>query len=124
MPRLLPLAFALFIPALAGCGGGDTAGTGVLGGEDERKIANLISEFNEVKGNQAKLKVLFADPPARPKDYEKREFTIPLGGVKVTGDTATAAVEVRQDDATLLGSREWTFAKAGGQWKIKSAPLP
>ncbi len=121
MPRL---PAALLIALAAGCGGGSVAMPD-YGSEDGLKLAQLVSSFEDAKGDPAKFKKFFADaPPPNRKDYEKFVYEVAAGSPKVTGDAATAMVNVRLDsDNSVVATAEWTFSKVGDSWKIKAAPL-
>lgn len=47
------------------------------------------------------------------------------GDPQVSGDTATATVGFTSErKGEEVGEQQWTFAQVGGEWKIKTAPLP
>ena len=96
------------------------------GSEDGLKIAQMVSEFNEAKADQAKFKKMFAGSPSADwKKYYPLAFEVAPGSPKVSGAEATAQVIVRKDaDNADVGTKEWSFIKEGDAWKIKSAPRP
>lgn len=124
MPRLCLLALLALVPA--GCGGGASAVPPPdYGSEDGRKIAEFVSRLDDARGDPARLRRLFAAPPANPRAYDRYLFSVQPGTVKVDGATATASVDVSAEaDGRPVGTREWAFARAGDGWKLTAAPLP
>ena len=120
---LIALIAGLSAVAPTGCGSSATPPPFDAGSEDGNQLAKLLDDFNEAKYSQAKLKPLFAGPlPAHWKKYDPYACQLD-GKPSVAGDAATAKVALRHDDGTQK-SAEWSFAKDGGQWKVKAAPLP
>jgi hypothetical protein len=107
----------------AGCGGGPSPPD--YGSEDGKQIARLVEELNEATSDEKRFRQAFAGPaPKDRKHFNAHLFDVD-GAPAVTGDSATARVKVRSDgEGKDRGTQEWTFVKEGGQWKIKSAPLP
>jgi hypothetical protein len=98
------------------------------GGEDGGKIARLVDDLNDDANTVPKLKAAFAagTPVGRKeaKAYPQYRFEM-KGNPSVTGDTATATIEVCRHSATEGGrDMQWTFVKEGDRWRIRSAPLP
>ncbi len=120
------IVFALVCAAAPlGCSGSSASVKGPnFGSEDGTKIAGLISEFDDAKARAAKFKKCFASPaPTTWKAYSNYMYDVE-GAPKVTGDTATATVKIRPDGVPGEPfTREWTFVKAGADWKLKDAPL-
>ncbi|MFO0798003.1 MAG: hypothetical protein U0804_11030 [Gemmataceae bacterium] len=124
MPRFALLTAVLLA---AGCAGSSSVPMPDYGSEEGLKIAQLVSEFNDTKGAPAKFKKAFAgDPPAAGlKAYERYVYEVEVGSPRVSGGTATATVRLlKEADNELVTTKEWTFAKVGDAWKIKTAPLP
>jgi hypothetical protein len=109
--------------ASIGCGS-DTSKPPSFGSEDGKAIAQLVSQFNEDKHEPNKLKKLFVGgkSPADWKQFDKYDFQLD-GNPKIEGDTATAILKKRDAANADAGSTTFTFAKDGGSWKIKTAPL-
>lgn len=122
--RLALLALASAALVAAGCGRGAVMPN--YGSEEGLQIAQFVSEFNDAKADRRKFHSAFADkPPTNWMEYEPYTYNVVVGSPKVSGDGATATVEVRKDaDYSLIDTKEWTFAKVGGKWKLKLAPLP
>lgn len=79
---------------------------------DEKQIVKFFTDDNKRKVGKAEYKKLTS-------------YTYAINGKPVvSGDTATANVKVIGKDGKEIGVKEWEFAKEGGKWKIKSAPLP
>jgi hypothetical protein len=63
-----------------------------------------------------------------PNEMQRRQFAQCMfiaRSARVSGDEATAKVEVRNratDES--IGEVEWTIVKEGAHWKLKDAPLP
>lgn len=112
--------------AAAGCGsGGDKSLGPSYGSEDGRQISMLVSLVNDDKSTAGTLKRHFAAGAAA--DYRKfpaYAFEV-KGNPVIAGDTATATVALRTEIGDKdAGEKEWAFVKAGGEWKVKAAPLP
>ena len=123
--RLAPLlALASAALLVAGCGRGVSMPN--YGSEEGLQLAQFVSDFNDAKADRRKFAQMFADKaPANWKEYYPYTYNVVPGSPKVSGDSATAAVEVRKDaDYSLIDTRDWTFVKVGGKWKLKLAPLP
>ncbi len=59
------------------------------------------------------------------KRYGQFSYWTDAGGPKISGDTATMMVTVRNEHTGEdAGKAEWTFVKEGSDWKVKLAPLP
>jgi hypothetical protein len=122
----LPLVLApLLLAAVLGCRGGASTKPLNMGSEDGQKIALVIEDMNDAKGDARKLTALFvpAAKPDAPKKFGPYAFYV-VGKPSVSGTTATCKVRIDRADGTQAGETEWSFEKAGDAWKIKSAPLP
>lgn len=125
---LLPVVFALS----AGCGGGSGGDMKPLdmGGEDGIKIATLVDDLNEAKGDAKKTGKLFASgaapAAADAKKIAAHSYYIATGTKPtVTGSEGTAKVSIHSDkESKEVGQKDWNFVKEGDAWKIKAAPLP
>jgi hypothetical protein len=110
---------------LCGCGSGSRDAADLT---EQIKVGQLVSSLEDVKKNPKLIGSWFAQGAA-PPDAELRKFakftTYKTDGLPtVSGDTATAKVNVLGPNDQILGTVEWTFVREGGHWKIKSAPLP
>lgn len=133
MTRLcLLLSAAVCVSALAGCGGGSSGEMKPLdmGGEDGTKIATLVEDVNEAKGDGKKLPRLFvkgAAPSAADAKKLAAHSVYVVTGTKptVTGSEGTVKVSIHSDkESKEIAQKDWTFVKEGDTWKIKAAPLP
>src|SRR5262245_26327550 len=108
---------------LSGCS--KTGAGPSYGGEEGRKIAQLVELVNDEKSTAPNLARLFVKGAA-PKDSRKYPlyYYEVSGNPTVSGDTATAMVKVKLEAGEETVEKEWSFAKEGEAWKIKSAPLP
>jgi hypothetical protein len=126
--RFFSFVLILLSGVVVGCSSTPPTGP-TYGSEDGRKISVLVSELNDVKSLPDRYKKLFATgvtlSPADRKKLDTIAYEV-KGSPTVTGDTATATIAMRSESASSadLGTKEWTFAKEGDQWKIKTAPLP
>ena len=121
VPGLLLLAASLFLP---GCGGGG----GTPGKESEAdQVAQAVREFQGATANPKWFAGAFAQGAAPAEAQRKRyvKHTYAPGSVSISGDTATIKIKVCDEKyEKVLSETEWTLVKEGGQWKLKSAPLP
>ena len=122
--RLLLLFFAAFL--LNGCGSRNNASA--YGGEDGKKIADLVGDFDDLMSKPKQFEEAFvagaAPKGAAAKKYVGHQFTL-VGTPTVSGDTGKATVAIEKTTTgTKLGEKSWEFAKVAGTWKIKDAPMP
>jgi hypothetical protein len=110
----------LLILVVQGCG---SPAPPSYGSEDGKKIALLIEDLNEKKGNTVESKKLFVSVPANLVRLGQFSFDV-KGSPSVTGTTATATLAVRTEGGEDKGQQQWTFEKVGENWRIKTAPLP
>jgi len=96
-----------------------------MGGEEGTKVAVLVEELNEVKGDAKKMEPFFVSNPsaADAKKFNTMSFYI-KSKPAINGTTATCNVQIEKQDGTPLGDSEWSFEKVADGWKIKSAPFP
>lgn len=123
---LTPAAVALALPL---SGGGERPSSSVPVSGDERLVSDVVENFNEARQDAKKSEKLFAKGamPAKVefKKYGQFSSWANAGGPKLSSDTASMTVAVRDEKTgNDAGHVEWTFAKEGSDWKIKSAPLP
>jgi hypothetical protein len=94
---------------------------------DQIQVGQFIASLDDVKKDPKLLAPWFA-AGAAPPAAELRKFAKYTcqadGRPTVTGDTATAKVKVLDANEHEVGQVEWTLVKEGGNWKLKSAPLP
>ena len=120
----LPFLLVVCLSCLSGCGS-STPGSVDMGGEDGTKVAVLVEELNELKGDAKKMADSFTSKPSAgdAKKFNTMTYYI-KGKPEIKGTTATCKVLVEKQDGTPLGELEWSFEKMADGWKIKSAPLP
>ncbi|MDW8244418.1 MAG: hypothetical protein RMJ88_14510 [Thermogemmata sp.] len=93
------------------------------GSEDGKKIALLIEDLNEKKASNRELRQLFDTPPQNLNLYDRYMYDI-QGNPAIQGDEARVTVAIRNDNDTVNTTKEWTFVRRQGTWKIQQAPLP
>jgi hypothetical protein len=96
-----------------------------MGGEDGKFVAELIEDLNDFKADDTNLASHFASTSGVPtsSDLSRFDFSI-VGKPSVNGDSATCKVRLDNSaDGTLVGEKDWSFKKVGGNWKIENAPL-
>ena len=121
--------FALLCAAVAllvGCGQPNNASS--YGGEDGKRIADVVGEFDELLQRPKQLEEAFvagaAPKGAAVRKYLGHQFTL-VGRPAVTGETGKATVAVEKSaTGAKLAEVTWEFAKVGGTWKLKEAPMP
>ena len=121
LKRLIPFAAMLLLPLwLAGCGGNPAV-------TKDQMLLGLVSSVQGAAREAGAFQWLFVAGEA-PKDAERARYTkysFEIKSSSVSGDAATITVVVRDlKDNKELGETEWTAAKVGNEWKLKSAPLP
>ena len=126
------LAVASLLTVLPGCGGSKpVANKSAELSEDQKAILSLVGSFADFSSSLPRLKTMYAKANA-PKaadvnKYKGCSFSI-LGEIVVSGDTATAPVEIiKTDEATGNSSppvtQTWKFTKEDGQWKLVESPV-
>lgn len=109
---------------LLGCGGG---GDGKPVETESDAVAQFIREFHGQTVNPTWFAATFAkgSAPAEAQRPRYTKHTYGPGKVTVSGDTATIRVKVCDERyEKVLSEQDWTVVKEGGQWKLKTAPLP
>lgn len=108
----------------AGCSS-NTPSSVDMGGVDGTKVAVVVEELNEAKGDDKKMAIMFVTKPtpADAKKFNQLSFYV-NGKPTISGATATCKVSIEKQDGTSQGVQEWTFEKVESNWKLKSAPLP
>lgn len=115
-------AVVLLVAVLEGCGGGQPEAT------HKDRLAGLVSGVADAAGQPDAFQALFVDgaapPDAERANYESYMYSVT--SAKISGDSATATVEVRRvADGQVLGTVQWAAARAeDGGWRLESAPLP
>ena len=96
-----------------------------MGGEEGTKVAVVVEDLNEAKGDAKKMSPLFLTKPsvADSKKFNELNFYV-SGKPSVSGSTASCKVSIEKQDGTSQGVQEWTLEKVGSSWKLKSSPLP
>ena len=96
-----------------------------MGGEEGTKVAVVVEDLNEAKGDDKKMSLLFATKPtaADAKKFNQMSFYV-AGKPTISDSNATCKVTIEKQDGTPVGVQEWSFEKSGDAWKIKSALLP
>lgn len=123
-------ALALFLAGwlasfVAGCGS-RTAPVDLSG--DEMAVRLLISGLPDDIDSKKIATELFVEG-AMPDDTTRKRMAalmfMPLDGIAIDGDTAKAEITVSDGSTgSELGKVEWSAVKQGGQWKLKTVPLP
>ena len=119
MPRS-KMAVCLALVLCVGCAG-EPAGPAPA---DQVKM--MIANLPDSAKNPERWQTFFA-PGAAPGDAERPKYgTLMLhaNDATLTGDTGTVKVGVEDLEGRPLGDVEWTVVNEGGEWKIKTAPLP
>jgi len=114
-------AAVLLLPCLpTGCGGQPAA-------TSDQMLRGLVSSVPGAAREAGSFQYLFVEGEA-PKDAQRPRYTkcsFEIKSSSISGDAATITVVVRAvKDNKELGETEWTAAKVGSEWKLKSAPLP
>ena len=114
--------------ALAGCGRGTNSKRGsVVSHTDNQQLAALVTEFADTGSPLTMVKHFVPGTKIGTADYRKyiaHNYRVD-GKPAIEGDSATATVKVMAaNDGREVGAKEWTFAKQGDKWKLRSAPLP
>lgn len=121
---------AAFMSMVTGCGGSAAPVNKVAElNDDQKAIHGLVSGFADYASSAERVKSKFvkgkAPKPAEVKKYASSSFSV-LGEIVVSGDTATAPVEIIKYDANGVGAppktQTWKFQKEGSDWKIVEAP--
>jgi hypothetical protein len=121
--HIIGFLFIVFVCS-AGCSS-STPSSVDMGGEDGTKVAVLVEDLNEAKGDEKKMSSLFASKPsaADAKKFNQMSFYV-TGKPTVSGSNATCKVSIEKQDGTPQGVQEWSFEKISSAWKIKTALLP
>ena len=116
---ILGLAMILFV---AGCTRGTPAQD--FGGEEGKRIADLIDELNDFKWTDAEIVSNFSSNAGIPSsaDLSRFDYSI-IGQPQVDGDSATCNIRLDRLDDGSVSEKEWHFKKVGGSWKLETAPL-
>ena len=116
------LALWLFA-AVAGCGS-DISRTGP---PEHHPIIKLISELEDVEEDRESFEALFVEggAPGKAEQMRYRRFMYAPSDPDVSGNSATIEMKI-SDVEGLKPAQEktWTAELVGGEWKLKSAPLP
>lgn len=123
------VACATLLSVVTGCGGSaPPANKTAELNDDQKAIHGLVSGFADYSSSADRLKSRFikgkAPKPAEVKKYASSSFSV-LGEIAVSGDSATAPVEVTKYDANGVGTSKtmtWKFQKEGSDWKLVEAP--
>jgi hypothetical protein len=122
--RLLTLFCLAALPAaavLGGCGGTDDGES-----TEADKVSGLVSELADGARAAESFQELFADGAAPPETDRPRygKYMYRATNVDISGETAEMTVDVQDSSNNEIGQVQWTAARSGDQWKLKSAPLP
>jgi hypothetical protein len=121
------LILCLLLGSLSGCSDKTPNNADTFGGEDGKKIAALIGDFEDDCQKPAEFAKMAT--PALAKSFERKKF---LGysfqlvdKPNVTGATATAVVKYTSvRTANKMVEKTWSFVKEGDTWKLSEAPAP
>ncbi len=118
---------ACLLAIVGGCSSSDSPSPPDNGGEDGKKISELVERMNDESNSVAKLKDMFATgtpiEKKQTKTYSLYHYDL-KGKVRVEGTTATGIVAIEKTAGGEPVEKEWAFVKEGDKWKIKSAPMP
>ena len=112
---------AVVIAAMLGCGDSNSATGGAPPVED------WVTDIPDAATSPESFRALFADgvtvPEKDRKKYSDGYFLVESQGSGPDGTTILKlmAKDVMGNDK---GQVEWTVVEQGGEWKLKSAPLP
>ncbi len=104
--------------AIVGCGGD--------GGASSKEVSQFICGVADVMDNPATFDTVFATgaTPVESQRANYRRYTYWTNDVDVSGDSATADVEISDFSDKVVATLQWTALREGGNWKLKDAPLP
>ena len=119
--------FAILLLALAAGCSSESQKPPDFGGDDGKKISELVDRMNDESNSVAKLKDIFATgtpiEKKQTKTYSLYHYDL-KGKVRVEGTTATGIVAIEKTAGGEPVEKEWAFVKEEDKWKIKSAPMP
>ncbi len=94
---------------------------------EEDRVVEAISGIADATATEESFQAAFATSSPAPEDQRLtyNEFSYDASNVVITGETATATVDVISpftDES--IAQVEWTCQREGGVWKLHTAPLP
>ena len=109
----------LSVAVVVGCGGDDV-------GSSADELSQFISGVSDSMGNPATFVAVFATgaAPAESEQSKYLQYRFWAKDVDISGDSATVTVEISDSSDKVVAEVEWTAVREGGQWKLKTAPLP
>lgn len=110
----------ILLLSVTGCGEANPEPT------EANDVISVVSNIGDARNSPAKLQELFAESALPDKAWleEARQYTIRVVDAEITGDTATATVDLEVNATGEIASEQtWNCERAGETWKITSAPL-
>lgn len=108
------------IISVAGCGEANPEPT------EANDVISVVSNVGDARNDPAKLAEIFSESAMPDKKWlqESRQYTIRVVDAEITGDTATATVDLEVNATGEIASEQtWNCERAGESWKVTSAPL-
>lgn len=125
MTRILRIPTAvLALAVLPGCSSGSKEAAPMT---DQIQVTQFIASFNGAKENPKYAPEWFAQGAVPPTAELRKlaKYTCKVDGKPtISGDTATVKIKLLDAKEQEVGQVEWTLVREGGNWKLKSAPLP
>lgn len=114
------LLIGMALATTTGCGESDPEPT------EANDVLNVLANISDAGSNPEKLKEIFAESAIPDKAWlqEASQYTIRAIDAEITGDTATATVDLEVNATGEVASEQtWNCERSGETWKITSAPL-
>ncbi len=90
---------------------------------EQVSVMDFVGQLSDLVDRPG-FKDYFTNPPNSKELAKFKEFKASVISVQVTGNTATAEVEIgKYGDANPPATKTWKFTKSGESWKIDDAPL-
>ena len=115
---VLVATLVVVVCSLIGCGPTEPT--------DGEKVMFAISNLPDAARDAESFHEFFTEGAA-PNESDRphySKYVFHIGETKVSGESATATVNITDTDGVSLGEQPWAFVLEDGEWKITSAPLP